>query len=50
MERAQERLIAPLAEDDRKVFMRCLHQLVQANNDVGRAQLRAGLVGADRQN
>ena len=49
MERAQERLIAPLAEDDRAVFMRCLHQLVQANNDVGRAQLRAGLVGADGQ-
>ncbi len=44
MEIAQERFLAPLAEDDRRLFMRLLRDLVEANNETGRAALRSALV------
>lgn len=44
MEIAQERFLAPLAEDDRRLFMRLLRDLIEANNETGRAALRSGLV------
>ncbi|HVI27093.1 MarR family winged helix-turn-helix transcriptional regulator [Hansschlegelia sp.] len=40
LERAHRRLIAPLPEDERRLFITQLHRLVEANNDVGRALLR----------
>jgi DNA-binding MarR family transcriptional regulator len=39
--RAQERILAPLAQEDRDVFMRMLAQLVELNNDASRVPLRA---------
>ena len=44
MEIAQERFLAPLVEDDRRLFMRLLRDLIEANNETGRAALRSGLV------
>lgn len=40
MQRAQERLLEPLAPDERELFMDLLARLVESNNDVGRAFLR----------
>lgn len=40
MQRAQERLLAPLNANDRAVFVDLLHRLVAANNSLGRAKLR----------
>jgi hypothetical protein len=40
LERAHRRLIEPLPEEDRRIFIAQLHRLVEANNDVGRALLR----------
>lgn len=39
--RAQERILAPLAPDDRATLMRMLAQLVELNNDASRVPLRA---------
>ena len=41
MQHAQDRLLAPLDEPDRKAFMASLVRLVDANNQYGRASLRA---------
>ncbi len=41
MQRAQERLLAPLSEADRIRFLELLRQMVEANNEFGRAPLRA---------
>jgi len=41
MARAQQRLIEPLAPADRKVFMSLLAELVEANNQYGRAVLKS---------
>ncbi len=38
--RAQERILAPLAPQDREAFMRMLSQLVEMNNDASRAPLK----------
>ncbi len=40
MQRAQERLLEPLAPRERELFMNLLVRLVESNNDVGRAFLR----------
>jgi len=40
MQRAQERLLAPLAESDRNRFRELLRKLVEENNTLGRAPLR----------
>jgi len=40
-QRAQERILAPLAPADRAVFMHMLAQLVELNNDASRAPLRS---------
>lgn len=40
MSRAQARLMAPLAEDERAQFLDLLRRLVDANNEWGRAPLR----------
>jgi DNA-binding MarR family transcriptional regulator len=40
MEIAQERFLAPLGEEDRRLFMRLLRDLIEANNETGRAALR----------
>ena len=40
MEIAQERFLAPLGEEDRRIFMRLLRELVEAGNETGRAALR----------
>lgn len=40
MQRAQERLLEPLAPHERELFMDFLARLVESNNDVGRAFLR----------
>ncbi len=40
MHRAQERLLKPLAKNDREGFMDLLQRLVAANNAFGRAKLR----------
>jgi DNA-binding MarR family transcriptional regulator len=37
---AQERILAPLAPQDRETFMRMLSQLVELNNDASRVPLR----------
>jgi DNA-binding MarR family transcriptional regulator len=37
MLRAQQRMLAPLAPDDRPLFLRMLRQLVEANNGLSRA-------------
>jgi hypothetical protein len=37
MQRAQERMLAPLPKGERAVFMRMLRTLVQANNELSRA-------------
>jgi DNA-binding MarR family transcriptional regulator len=39
--RCQRRILAPLAEDDRQIFMKMLEQLVELNNDYSRAPMRA---------
>ena len=44
METAQDRLLAPLRADDRDLFMRLLRDLVETNNETGRAALRRALV------
>jgi DNA-binding MarR family transcriptional regulator len=41
MAAAQERLLAPLAAADRKKFMELLRVLVESNNELGRASMRA---------
>ena len=38
--RAQERILGPLAPEDRGVFMRMLSQLVELNNEASRAPLK----------
>jgi DNA-binding MarR family transcriptional regulator len=38
--RCQRRILAPLAEADRQIFMRMLEQLVELNNDYSRAPMR----------
>src|SRR5262245_57333037 len=38
--RAQERILAPLAPEDRAHFMRMLSQLVELNNDASRVPLK----------
>lgn len=38
--RAQERILGPLAPEDREIFMRMLSQIVELNNDASRAPLR----------
>lgn len=43
-QRAQERILAPLAPEDREVFMRMLAQLVELNNDASRVPLRLDAV------
>ncbi len=40
MQRAQERLVAPLAAAERRQFMRLLTRLIEANNQFSRAPLR----------
>ena len=40
MQEAQERLLAPLDESERTMFMHLLHDLVEANNVYGRTALR----------
>jgi DNA-binding MarR family transcriptional regulator len=40
--RAQERILAPLAPEDRESFMRMLSQLVALNNDASRVPLKVG--------
>jgi DNA-binding MarR family transcriptional regulator len=51
--RCQRRILAPLAEDDRQIFMKMLEQLVELNNDYSRAPMRtprgAGSQAAGRQ-
>ena len=47
MERAQERLIAPLEAAERQQFLDHLHRLVAANNETGRATLSADLSGRE---
>ena len=39
--RCQRRILAPLAEGDRQIFMKMLEQLVELNNDYSRAPMRA---------
>lgn len=41
MWRAQKRLLEPLSQRNQDIFMKLLGVLVEANNDYGRAQLRA---------
>lgn len=40
MQRAQERLVAPLAPEERARFMAMLERLIEANNQYGRALFR----------
>jgi len=40
MQRAQERLIAPLSTREKAIFVGLLHKLIDANNVYGRAALR----------
>jgi DNA-binding MarR family transcriptional regulator len=44
MEIAQERFLGALSEDERRNFMRLLRDLVEANNETGRAPLRTSHV------
>ncbi len=44
MEIAQERFLAPLDDEKREAFMLLLRELIEANNDTGRAPLRSSLV------
>ena len=39
MERAQDKLVAPLSEEEQEVFLDTLHRLVRANNDASRAPM-----------
>jgi DNA-binding MarR family transcriptional regulator len=41
MLRAQERLLAPLSETEKKKFMQLLHKILEENNEHGRASMRA---------
>lgn len=41
MQRAQDRLLAPLTQKERDLFMATLARLIEANNEVGRAALRS---------
>lgn len=41
MARAQQRLLEPLSPRNQQIFMKLLSTLVEANNQYGRAQLRA---------
>jgi len=45
-QRAQERILGPLAPEDREIFMRMLSQLVELNNDASRAPLRLAAIRA----
>lgn len=38
---AQQRLLAPLSEEDRSKFLELLHVLVDSNNEYGRASMKA---------
>ena len=40
MQRSQDRLLAPLTQKERDLFMATLVRLIEANNEVGRATLR----------
>ncbi|MSP95687.1 MAG: MarR family transcriptional regulator [Betaproteobacteria bacterium] len=42
MQRSQDRLLAPLTQKERDVFMATLVRLIEANNEYGRATLRSG--------
>lgn len=44
MEIAQERFVGPLNEEDRRLFMRLLRNLIESNNETGRATLRNAAV------
>lgn len=44
MEIAQERFVGPLNEEDRRLFMRLLRNLIDSNNETGRATLRNAAV------
>jgi len=41
MQRSQDRLLAPLTQKERDLFMSTLVRLIEANNEVGRATLRS---------
>lgn len=41
MQRSQDRLLAPLTQKERDLFMSTLARLIEANNEVGRATMRA---------
>ncbi len=43
MQRAQERILYPLDPAERREFMRLLQKVVEANNDLGRAPMRANI-------
>jgi hypothetical protein len=38
---AQQRLLAPLSEEDQAKFLELLHVLVDSNNEFGRASMKA---------
>ena len=40
MQRAQDRMCAPLSQKERDVFMATLARLIEANNEYGRGPLR----------
>ncbi len=40
VERAQQRIVAPLAADERRVFLQLLARLVECNNELSRAPAR----------
>ncbi|MDT3678730.1 MAG: MarR family transcriptional regulator [Burkholderiaceae bacterium] len=42
VERAQQRIVAPLEADERRVFLRLLARLVECNNELSRAPARHG--------
>lgn len=44
MQIAQERFLAPLDEEERALFMKLLRELIEANNETGRAPLRSSLL------
>ncbi|HEY0878082.1 MAG TPA: MarR family transcriptional regulator [Zeimonas sp.] len=42
VERAQQRIVAPLSDDERRIFLRLLARLVECNNELSRAPARPG--------
>ncbi|HLT27040.1 MAG TPA: MarR family transcriptional regulator [Zeimonas sp.] len=42
VERAQQRIVAPLDADERRIFLRLLARLVECNNELSRAPARPG--------